>query len=650
MPRSNALLWCAIAALAAVLAFAVVRLAWICDDAYITLRVVDNILNGYGPVWNAGERVQTHTHPAWMGLLSAACWLTGEHYFTTLGVSMLLSTAAVVLLLVIAGRVAAPVALLVLLASRCFGDYATSGLEAPLTMFLVALLGLIDARTPQGGQRLRVVSLLMALLVLSRLDLLVLAAPLVLANLRVPAGRAVANLAVGLLPLAAWTVFATIYYGSPVPATAHAKALSNGIGLDALLEQGFWYCVNAVRREPATVATIFVGIAVGLLRRELRGRALAVGALLYCAYIVRVGGDHMAGRFFVPPFLASLVLLLRWLRSTRGPIAPAVSAAAAVALAFAGEGPAYLHPVQNDLEKRFWEHDIDDERRFYFNRLGLLSPNREIPVPGKGSRSARGSGRERPMVFKVFTAGVGPYEAGDLFYFVDPWLCDPLLVRLPVFDPQKWNVGHYTRRIPDGYLESLANGDSRLLHPGLRRYYDCLRRVIRDPVWSGDRLQALLDMQFGRFEADRRAYVDEEYRRPPRRPVDAAAMPQVPGLEGTFWFDAPSAHVVGMAGLRIRCGVVEGAGTLQVTATPLIQYRLTFRSGEQQVGERVLTAAHPVGGLPADELIYDYLRDVFGLYSFSLDLPKDMPAFDCIDVDCEAPELLVPVIAGVAFR
>ena len=40
-----------------VLAVVLVRCAWISDDAYISLRVVLNLLAGRGLVWNVGERV-----------------------------------------------------------------------------------------------------------------------------------------------------------------------------------------------------------------------------------------------------------------------------------------------------------------------------------------------------------------------------------------------------------------------------------------------------------------------------------------------------------------------------------------------------------------------------------------------------------------
>ena len=51
------------------LLFILVRNLWVSDDAFITLRTVSNFLQGYGLVWNAGERVQVFTHPLWMFLL-----------------------------------------------------------------------------------------------------------------------------------------------------------------------------------------------------------------------------------------------------------------------------------------------------------------------------------------------------------------------------------------------------------------------------------------------------------------------------------------------------------------------------------------------------------------------------------------------------
>ncbi|HAA75677.1 TPA: hypothetical protein DCE37_11200 [Candidatus Latescibacteria bacterium] len=48
------------------------HVTWLCDDAFITLRTVDNFLQGHGPTWNVVERVQCYTHPLWFLVLSAS--------------------------------------------------------------------------------------------------------------------------------------------------------------------------------------------------------------------------------------------------------------------------------------------------------------------------------------------------------------------------------------------------------------------------------------------------------------------------------------------------------------------------------------------------------------------------------------------------
>ncbi len=42
---------------------------WMADDAFIDVRVVNNVLAGHGPVYNVGERVEAYTNPLWVLLL-----------------------------------------------------------------------------------------------------------------------------------------------------------------------------------------------------------------------------------------------------------------------------------------------------------------------------------------------------------------------------------------------------------------------------------------------------------------------------------------------------------------------------------------------------------------------------------------------------
>ena len=69
-------------------ALVVLQNAWLCDDAFITLRTVDNWVGGYGLRWNAAERVQAYTHPLWMFLLATCYFFTEEAYYTALVLSL----------------------------------------------------------------------------------------------------------------------------------------------------------------------------------------------------------------------------------------------------------------------------------------------------------------------------------------------------------------------------------------------------------------------------------------------------------------------------------------------------------------------------------------------------------------------------------
>src|SRR5690349_20195203 len=80
---------------AAVFGLSVIGLnAWLCDDAFITLRSVKHLIEGHGPVFNVGWRVQSYTHPAWMLLLAVAWAVTREAFWTTISVALVVSGAA----------------------------------------------------------------------------------------------------------------------------------------------------------------------------------------------------------------------------------------------------------------------------------------------------------------------------------------------------------------------------------------------------------------------------------------------------------------------------------------------------------------------------------------------------------------------------
>ena len=75
-------------------ALVVLQNAWLHEDAFITYRSIDNLINGYGPTWNITERVQTFTHPLWFFVIAAAHALTGEVYYTSVITCWVLAVGA----------------------------------------------------------------------------------------------------------------------------------------------------------------------------------------------------------------------------------------------------------------------------------------------------------------------------------------------------------------------------------------------------------------------------------------------------------------------------------------------------------------------------------------------------------------------------
>src|SRR5262249_797760 len=164
------------AGLCVLLLVTILRHAWICDDAYITFRSADQLVHGNGPVFNAGERVQVFTHPLWMLAFAAANWLLGGTYWLAivLGIGLSLAGAWLLAWRLAPTPAAGALALAALVSSVAFCDYATSGLENPLSFVLLgAFLLLYWEDQPRLGR----LSLVACLLALNRLDLALLLRP-----------------------------------------------------------------------------------------------------------------------------------------------------------------------------------------------------------------------------------------------------------------------------------------------------------------------------------------------------------------------------------------------------------------------------------------------------------------------------------------
>ncbi len=518
--------------------------AWVCDDAFITLRSVDNLRHGLGPRWNAAERVQTFTHPLWMLALTATTTVTREDYHSTMLLGLLVSGIMAVVLVRRVARSAsgaAAAATILALSSACT-DYATSGLENPLAHLCVVWFAaeLLASPTP----RLRVLALAASLAACTRLDGIVLLAPaLAWCAARTPRRAALKALGLGALPLIAWELFAAFYYGSWLPNSAVAK-LTSGFGAGILAAHGFGTLVSSFTGDP--VGAIAVGGAIFIAWRAVqRARALTpesalgLGIVLHLVTVVLVGGDFMRGRFVTTCIVASAAIVARhnWTRRQA-----AVWAPACVLLALFAPG-GWLHrtdPRASRLERTIDARGIADERAFYApltswraergttpwpdpatagavaearqswavdplvdlcRTIGIVPEGDALPA---GAEQAVAAGRLRPVVLAP-AVGVYGWYAGPGLHVVDLYgLGDPLLARLPALDPDpllarfaprlaalRFRAGHYVRRLPEGYFATLLTGTNHLADPDLAPYWDDVALVTRAPLFAPGRWAAL---------------------------------------------------------------------------------------------------------------------------------------------------------------
>jgi arabinofuranosyltransferase len=517
---------------ATVFGLVLVRTAWLCDDAFITLRTVSNFVDGYGLTWNTAERVQSYTHPLWLFVLSAVYAATRDVFVPVLVMSLAISLAAVLVFALGVARsgLAAIPGILALTLSRAFVDYSTSGLENPLTHLLLACFFalFLGAPIPEKTRTLRAISLVACLLALNRMDAFLLVGPAI--GLRLwSEGRTrgfsagAREVLAGFIPLVFWEVFSLFYYGSLVPNTAYAK-LGTGLGTVELSRQGGAYLLESLRTDPVTLPLIAAAILLAFATRRPEHAAGASGIGLYALYVVRVGGDFMSGRFLAAPFFVAVMLLC----SARAPESRTARlglfAAAAGLLVLAVSRP--LCPIRSgpDYGRGHPGATIDpqgiaDERKYYYAYTGLLrEERRNTPLNHPFALTGFEARHSGVPVQRWWTVGLTGFAAGPGVYVLDQLaLADPLLARLPARQDRPWRIGHFERVIPDGYLETLASGENVLVDRRLASYYDHIRTVVRGPLFGRERLAAIWNLNLGRYDE----LIDVEAYRHPTAPAPA---------------------------------------------------------------------------------------------------------------------------------
>lgn len=304
-----------------------IALAWhnrfILDDAFISFRYAKNLVDGFGLVFNLGERVEGYTNFLWTILMVVPHYFGVDPVTFSYGAGMLLFLVTLVCTyataaLVLESRMLAWVVVLTVGTNYTFSAFATGGLETQLQACLVAACFLVVAVCMRTGRwsasRLMGLSLLMAAALLTRLDSAIFVGIVYAAAVwyilsgdeqatRSRVARIVSLTLPAVLAVAPWLAWKFSFYGDVLPNSYYAKVAS----ATSILRGCHYVFAFFLRYWLLPLVIVFL-----LCVRRLEGYPLlqvmvaALGAWL--VYVVSVGGDFMEFRLMVPviPMLATL--------------------------------------------------------------------------------------------------------------------------------------------------------------------------------------------------------------------------------------------------------------------------------------------------------------------------------------------------------
>ena len=148
--------------------------------------------------------------------------------------------------------------------------------------------------------------------------------------------------------------------------------------------------------------------------------------------------------------------------------------------------------------------EVADERGFYFDELSLYQyfiRNREDNFfpEHPWARSGFQEKQSPDSLIVLPYVGMFGYYSGTEQIIIDPLaLTDPLLARLPVTG--KWRIGHFKRKVPDGYPVSLLYGNESIVNPQVNEFYKKLKIVTQnEELFTLERLKTIALFNVGAY-------------------------------------------------------------------------------------------------------------------------------------------------------
>ena len=297
-------------------------------DGYIYLHIVQNILAGHGPVFNAGQRVEVFTSPAWTFVLAIAGLVTPFSLawiavilgivLTVGGMSIAIASSMKIVRRAEPGSFVLPLGALVFVAVAPVWSLTTMGLETGLTFFwLGCCLAILVRWTSAPDSRVsRLGLMVLGFGMLIRPELTLDSMVFIVAILLIDKSERSLRSRVRIIAWAAalpfaYEIFRMGYYGALVANTATAKEasmprLGRGIQYFADFIGPYWLVIPAL----VLIVGAYYPLSVALRRLSDPRRhlvalfALPIAGALNAGYIVAMGGDYVHARLLLPSFFA----------------------------------------------------------------------------------------------------------------------------------------------------------------------------------------------------------------------------------------------------------------------------------------------------------------------------------------------------------
>ncbi len=500
-----------------VLAFLIIliRNAWVSQTAYFLFRSIENFVQGYGLVFNPGERVLPISQPLWPIILGAVYSLTlnvfhysthSQLYFIVIFFSIAVTLITISLytfryskhlLVVVTGFV-------VLMSSKAFVDYSTSGFENPLIHLLLILsfIGyeqMINSANEDGKWVIRL-PVLISVTALLRWEAALLVLPLLGVVFAKSRNRVNINTKLAaFLPFLFFLLFTFLYYGVIVSNDLIAR-LHSDVGILRFIRQGGMYIFHSIDYDPVSIlAIVFAGVGSFIIK-DKKNTPILIGLAAYLMVVILEGGDSLGGRMLSPAVLGGVLLLSRFeMRPSQ-----AWKMGIVVFIAFGIATP--LSPITSgfDYENPDPDHrGIFDGRGLDYSRTGLLSIYRgSVNPPDSEWAGDDWHFDEYDSVMIVeWGKGFDAYRVGPNVYILPlSGIGDSLLARLPVEDKVTWDIHTLNRKVPDGYEETLLTGDNVIVCEPMAEFYESVLKITTGELFSRERI-ALLAREIDPFES-----------------------------------------------------------------------------------------------------------------------------------------------------